>query len=230
MIQVNNVTLKFGKKTLFEDVNVKFTSGNCYGIIGANGAGKSTFLKLISGELETTHGEIIISKGERVATLKQNHYEYDEFTVMDTVIMGNSKLYEVMKEKEKMYMQTEFTDEDGIKLGELEATFAELNGWKAESEAATLLTNLGIEEKFHYMLMKDVANNIKVKVKELLNDKKYSEALDSFASLRPSIDAMFDSVMVMDKDEAIKNNRLGLLKQIYDTMLSICDLSKIVYK
>lgn len=164
MIQVNNVTLKFGKKTLFEDVNVKFTSGNCYGIIGANGAGKSTFLKLISGELETTHGEIIISKGERVATLKQNHYEYDEFTVMDTVIMGNTKLYEVMKEKEKMYMQTEFTDEDGIKLGELEATFAELNGWEAESEAATLLTNLGIEEKFHYMLMKDVANNIKVKV------------------------------------------------------------------
>ena len=164
MIQVNNVTLRFGKKTLFEDVNIKFTSGNCYGLIGANGAGKSTFLKLLSGELETTHGDIVISKGERVAILKQNHYEYDEFTVIDTVIMGNSELYNIMKEKEKMYSQTEFSDEDGIKLGELEAAFAELNGWEAESEASQLLNNLGIENEFHYSLMKELPNNKKVKV------------------------------------------------------------------
>ncbi len=164
MIQVNNVTLRFGKNTLFEDVNIKFTPGNCYGLIGANGAGKSTFLKLLSGELETTHGEIIISKDERVAVLKQNHYAYDEFTVMDTVIMGNTRLYDIMKEKEKMYSQTEFTDEDGIKLGELEAEFAELNGWEAESEAGALLDNLGIETDIHYSLMKDIPNNKKVKV------------------------------------------------------------------
>ncbi len=164
MIQVNNVTLRFGKRTLFEDVNIKFTAGNCYGLIGANGAGKSTFLKLLSGELETSHGEIIISKNERVAVLKQNHYEYDEFTVMDTVIMGNSKLYGIMKEKEKMYSQTEFTDEDGVKLGELEAEFSELNGWEAESEAAELLDNLGIEKEAFYSYMKDIPNNKKVKV------------------------------------------------------------------
>ena len=164
MIQVNNVTLRFGKKTLFEDVNIKFTAGNCYGLIGANGAGKSTFLKLLSGEFETTHGDIVISKGERVAILKQNHYEYDEFTVIDTVIMGNSELYKIMKEKEKMYSQTEFSDEDGIKLGELEAAFAELNGWEAESEASQLLNNLGIENEFHYSLMKELPNNKKVKV------------------------------------------------------------------
>ena len=164
MIQVNNVTLRFGKKTLFEDVNIKFTAGNCYGIIGANGAGKSTFLKLLSGELETTHGDIVISKNERIAILKQNHYEYDDFTVIDTVIMGNNELYKIMKEKENLYSQTEFSDEDGIKLGELEAAFAELNGWEAESEASELLNNLGIETNFHYSLMKELPNNKKVKV------------------------------------------------------------------
>ena len=164
MIQVSNVTLRFGKNTLFEDVNIKFTPGNCYGLIGANGAGKSTFLKLLSGEIETSHGEITISKDERIAVLKQNHYAYDEYTVIDTVIMGNSKLYDIMKEKEKMYAQTEFTDEDGIKLGELEAEFAELNGWEAESEAGELLDNLGVETDLHYSLMKDIPNNKKVKV------------------------------------------------------------------
>lgn len=164
MIQVDNVTLTFGKKTLFEGVNLKFTSGNCYGLIGANGAGKSTFLKLISGEIETTHGEISISKNERIAVLKQDHYAYDEYKVIDTVIMGNTKLYEIMKEKEKMYSQTEFTDEDGIKLGELEAAFAEMNGWEAESDAGELLTNLGIEPELHEKLMKELPNNKKVKV------------------------------------------------------------------
>ena len=164
MIQVNNVSLRFGKKTLFEDVNLKFTNGNCYGVIGANGAGKSTFLKLLSGEIETTSGDISISKGERVATLKQNHYEYDDFSVIDTVIMGNSRLYEIMKEKEKMYSLTTFTDEDGIKLGELEAEFAEMNGWEAESDATSLLNNLRVDEKYYNMQMKDIPNNEKVKV------------------------------------------------------------------
>lgn len=164
MIQVNNVTLTFGKRTLFEDVNIKFLPGNCYGLIGANGAGKSTFLKLLSGEIETTHGEISISKNERIAVLKQNHYEYDEFSVIDTVIMGNTELYRIMKEKEKMYSQTEFSEEDGIKLGELEATFAELNGWEAESEAQELLNNLGISVDLHYLQMKELPNNKKVKV------------------------------------------------------------------
>lgn len=164
MIDVKNVTLRFGKRTLFEDVNIKFTKGNCYGLIGANGAGKSTFLKLLSGEIETSHGEIIITPGERLAVLKQNHYEYDELTPIDTVIMGNTKLYQIMKEKDEMYSKTDFTDEDGIKLGELEAIFAELDGWSAESDAAELLNNLGVSEEFHYSLMKDIPNNQKVKV------------------------------------------------------------------
>ena len=164
MIQVNNVTLTFGKRTLFEDVNIKFTPGNCYGLIGANGAGKSTFLKLLSGEIETTHGDIVITKGERMAVLKQDHYAYDNEKVMDVVIMGNARLYQIMKEKEELYSHTEFTDADGIRLGNLEAEFAELNGWEAESEASELLNNLGVEEKFHYELMKDIPNNQKVKV------------------------------------------------------------------
>lgn len=164
MIQLNNVTLKFGKRTLFEDVNIKFTPGNCYGLIGANGAGKSTFLKLLSGELETTHGDIVITKGERIAVLKQDHYKYDNERVIDTVIMGNTKLYSIMKEKEELYSHTEFTDEDGIRLGNLEAEFAELNGWEAESEASELLNNLGVELDLHYALMKDIPNNKKVKV------------------------------------------------------------------
>ncbi len=164
MIQVNDVTLRFGKRTLFEGVNIKFTKGNCYGLIGANGAGKSTFLKLLSGEIETSHGEIVITPGERLAVLKQDHYAYDEFTPVDTVIMGNSRLYEIMKEKESMYSKTDFSDEDGIKLGELEAEFAELDGWSAESDACELLNNLGVEEANHYQLMKDIPNNQKVKV------------------------------------------------------------------
>ncbi len=164
MIQVDNVTLRFGKRTLFEGVNIKFTKGNCYGLIGANGAGKSTFLKLLSGEIETSHGDIIITPGERIAVLKQDHYEYDEFTPVDTVIMGNSRLYEIMKAKDEMYSKTDFTDEDGIKLGELEAEFAELDGWSAESDACELLNNLGVEEANHYALMKDIPNNQKVKV------------------------------------------------------------------
>ena len=164
MIQVSNVSLKFGKRTLFEDVNIKFTNGNCYGLIGANGSGKSTFLKLLSGELETTTGEITISKGERISILKQDHYAYDENRVIDVVMMGNTKLWEIIEEKDKMYSQTEFTEEDGMKLANLEAEFMELDGWNAESDAATLLNNLGISEENHYQLMKEIPVKQRVKV------------------------------------------------------------------
>ena len=164
MITVKNVKLAFGKRTLFEDVNLKFTSGNCYGIIGANGCGKSTFLKLLNGELETTSGEIIIGKDERISTLKQDHYAYEDMKLIDVVIMGNTKLYEIMKEKEELYSHTEFTDEDGMRLAELEGEFAEMNGWEAESDAATLLSNLGVDINLHYNLMSEVDAKLKVKV------------------------------------------------------------------
>ncbi|MBR1937254.1 MAG: ATP-binding cassette domain-containing protein [Bacilli bacterium] len=164
MIQVNNVSLKFGKRTLFEDVNLKFTNGNCYGVIGANGAGKSTFLKLLSGELETTTGEVIITKDERVSILKQDHYQYDDNRVLDVVIMGNKKLYSIMEEKEKMYSQTEFSEEDGMKLANLEAEFLEMDGWNAEADAASLLNNLGIDEQYHYMTMKELPVKLRIKV------------------------------------------------------------------
>ena len=164
MIQVKDVTLRFGKRTLFEDVNLKFTSGNCYGIIGANGAGKSTFLKLLNGELETSSGEIIVGKGERISTLKQDHYAYEDMKVIDVVIMGNTKLYKIMKEKEELYSHTEFTDEDGMKLAELEGEFAELNGWEAEADAATLLSNLGVDINLHYSLMSEIDAKLTVKV------------------------------------------------------------------
>lgn len=164
MIQVNNVSLRFGKRTLFEDVNIKFTDGNCYGLIGANGSGKSTFLKILSGEVETTTGEVIISKNERLSILRQDHYQYDDNRVLDVVIMGNDRLYKIMEEKNQMYQQTEFSDEDGMKLANLEAEFMELDGWNAESDAAVLLNNLGIETKYHDLLMKDIPVKMRVKV------------------------------------------------------------------
>ena len=164
MIQVSNVSLKFGKRVLFEDVNLKFTNGNCYGLIGANGSGKSTFLKLLSGELETTTGEITVSKDERISILKQDHYQFDDKRVIDVVIMGNTKLYEIMEEKNKMYEQTEFSDEDGMKLANLEAEFMDLDGWNAEPDAAQLLNNLGVEEQYHYMDMKELPVKLRVKV------------------------------------------------------------------
>ena len=144
MIQASNITLRLGKKALFEDVNIKFTEGNCYGLIGANGAGKSTFLRILTGELEPTKGDVIITPGQRLSFLKQDHFKYDEFPVLDTVIMGNQRLYDIMKEKEEIYAKEDFTEEDGIKASELEGEFATLNGWEAESDAATLLNGLGI--------------------------------------------------------------------------------------
>ena len=164
MIQANNVTLRVGKKALFEDVNIKFTEGNCYGLIGANGAGKSTFLKILSGALETTNGDVSVTPGQRLSVLEQDHFKYDVYPVMDTVIMGNERLYQIMKEKDAIYAKEDFSDEDGIRASELEAEFAEMDGWDAESNAAMLLNGLGIGTDLHYNMMADLNGNEKVKV------------------------------------------------------------------
>ena len=164
MIQANNVTLRVGKKALFEDVNIKFTEGNCYGLIGANGAGKSTFLKILSGVLETTNGDVTITPGQRLSVLEQDHFKYDAYPVMDTVIMGNERLYQIMKEKDAIYAKEDFSDEDGIRASELEAEFAEMDGWDAESNAAMLLNGLGVDTSLHYSQMADLNGSEKVKV------------------------------------------------------------------
>ena len=164
MISTSNVTLRVGKKALFEDVNVKFTEGNCYGLIGANGAGKSTFLKILSGKLEPSKGEVIITPGERLSFLEQDHFKYDDYLVLDTVIMGNRRLYDIMKEKDALYMKEDLTEEDGIKASELEGEFATMNGWEAESDAASLLNGLGIETDLHYKYLRDLTGPEKVKV------------------------------------------------------------------
>ncbi|MCI6018519.1 MAG: ATP-binding cassette domain-containing protein [Clostridiales bacterium] len=164
MISANNVTLRLGKRALFEDVNIKFTEGNCYGLIGANGAGKSTFLKILSGALEPSKGDVTMNQGERLSVLSQDHYKYDDYQVLDTVIMGNARLYEIMKEKEQIYMKEDFSEEDGIRASELEAEFGELNGWEAESDAAILLNGLGIDSDLHYSYLRDLDGGQKVKV------------------------------------------------------------------
>lgn len=164
MINVSNLSLRYGKRVLFEEVNLKFTQGNCYGIIGANGAGKSTFLKIISGDVDPTTGSVSITPGERMAVLKQDHYAFDEFPVIETVMMGHKELYDIMKEKDAIYAKEDFSDADGERAGELEARFAEMDGWNAESDAATLLSNLGITEDLHYKLVKELDGNQKVRV------------------------------------------------------------------
>ena len=164
MISTSHLTFRVGKKALFEDVTIKFTEGNCYGLIGANGAGKSTFLKILSGQLEPTNGEVVISKDQRLSVLEQDHFKYDDHTVLDTVIMGNARLYEIMKEKDAIYMKPDFSEEDGIKAAELEGEFAEMNGWDAEADAATLLSGLGVDTDEHYKLMGELPSALKVKV------------------------------------------------------------------
>ncbi|MEO3405521.1 ATP-binding cassette domain-containing protein [Mucilaginibacter sp. CAU 1740] len=164
MITVSNLSLRYGKRTLFEDVNLKFSQGNCYGIIGANGAGKSTFMKILSGDIDPTSGSVSFTPGERMAVLSQNHYAFDEFSVLETVMMGHKEMYAIMKEKDAIYLKEDFSDADGERAGELENLFAEMDGWNAESNAATLLSNLGIKEEFHYQLVKDLDNTQKVRV------------------------------------------------------------------
>ena len=164
MISANNVTLRIGKRALFEDVNIKITEGNCYGLIGANGAGKSTFLKILSGVIEPSKGDIAITPGQRLSVLEQDHYKYDDYQVLDTVILGNKRLYEIMKEKDAIYAKEDFTDEDGVRASELEGEFADLNGWEAESDAATLLNGLGIDTDLHYVYMRELDGGQKVKV------------------------------------------------------------------
>ena len=164
MLSCSNISLKYGKRTLFEEVSIRFASGNCYGLIGANGAGKSTFLKILSGEIDPTTGKVEMSPGERMAILKQNHYEFDEFPILETVMMGHKRLYQIMKEREAIYANPDFSEEDGIKASELESEFADLNGWNAEAEAAELLSGLGVKEENHYTQMKDVDGKIKVRV------------------------------------------------------------------
>jgi ATPase subunit of ABC transporter with duplicated ATPase domains len=164
MLAVNNLSLQFGKRVLFDDVNVKFVNGNCYGVIGANGAGKSTFLKIITGDQDPTTGHIALEPGKRLAVLKQDHFEFDEFEVLNTVIMGHTRLYEIMTEKDALYAKPDFSDEDGMRTAELEAEFADLEGWNAETDAASLLSNLGIDESKHYMKMEDLSNDMKVRV------------------------------------------------------------------
>ena len=164
MISANNVTLRIGKRALFEDVNIKFTEGNCYGLIGANGAGKSTFLKILSGVIEPSKGDIAITPGQRLSVLEQDHYKYDDYQVLDTVILGNKRLYEIMKEKDAIYAKEDFTDEDGVRASELEGEFADINGWEAESDAATLLNGLGIDTDLHYSYMRELDGGQKVKV------------------------------------------------------------------
>ena len=217
MIQVNNVSLKFGKRTLFEDVNIKFTNGNCYGLIGANGSGKSTFLKLLSGEIDTTTGEITVSKDERISILKQDHYEFDDKRVLDVVIMGNQKLYEIMVEKDKMYQQTEFSEEDGMKLANLEAEFMDLDGWNAEPDAATLLNNLGVDEEFHYMMMGEIPVKLRVKVLLaqalfgnpdilLLDEPTNSLDLDAIRWLEEFLINFNNTVIIVSHDRHFLNN------------------------
>ena len=164
MLEAQNVSLQFGKRILFDEVNIKFTGDNCYGIIGANGAGKSTFLKILSGETDPNSGRVYLEPGKRMAVLSQNHYAFDEHTVLNTVIMGHEKLWKIMQEKDAIYAKPDFSEEDGLKASELEAEFAEMDGWNAESDAATLLSGLGIEEADHYKLMSDMSGNQKVRV------------------------------------------------------------------
>ncbi|MDD4113937.1 MAG: ATP-binding cassette domain-containing protein, partial [Herbinix sp.] len=164
MIQASNITLRLGKRALFEDVNIKFTEGNCYGIIGANGSGKSTFLRILNGQLEPTKGDVIITPGQRLSFLQQDHFKYDAFSVLDTVIMGNQRLYDIMKEKDAIYAKEDFSDEDGLRASELEGEFASMDGWEAEANAASLLNGLGVETDLHYKMMHELSGSEKVKV------------------------------------------------------------------
>ena len=224
MISANNVTLRIGKKALFEDVNIKFTEGNCYGLIGANGAGKSTFLKILSGQLDTTNGNIVITPGQRLSVLEQDHFKYDAFTVMDTVIMGNQRLYDIMKEKDAIYAKEDFSEEDGIRASELEAEFAEMDGWEAESNAAMLLNGLGIGTEFHYSLMKDLDGSLKVKVllaKALFGNPDILLLDEPAAGMNPSETAELTETIRRIRDEF--NIAVLLIEHDMSLVMGICE-------
>ena len=216
MIQASNITLRLGKRALFEDVNIKFTEGNCYGIIGANGAGKSTFLKILNGQLEPTKGDVIITPGQRLSFLQQDHFKYDAYPVLDTVIMGNKRLYDIMKEKEAIYAKEDFSEEDGIRVSDLENEFAELNGWEAESDAATLLNGLGVDVSHHYQLMSELEGPLKVKVLLaqalfgnpdilLLDEPTYHLDLDAINWLEEFLINFDNTVIVVSHDRYFLN-------------------------
>lgn len=196
MITVSNVSVQFGKRVLFNDVNLKFTHGNCYGIIGANGAGKSTFLRAISGDLDPTTGSITLGPGERLSVLSQDHFKWDAFTVMDTAMMGHSVLWDIMKQREALYAKEDFTDEDGLKVSELEEKFAELDGWNAESDAASLLSGLGIKEDKHYVLVGDLSGKEKVRV--MLAQALYGNP-DNLLLDEPTNDLDMETVMWLEE-------------------------------
>ena len=195
MITVSNLAIQFGKRVLFSDVNLKFTPGNCYGVIGANGAGKSTLIRMLSGELDPTRGSIQFGPGERLSVLKQDHHEFNEVTVLDTVMMGHEKLWKIKEEKDAIYLKENFTDADGMRASELEEKFAEMNGWNAESDAAALLSGLGIKEDKHYMLMKELSGNEKVKV--LLARALFGKP-DNLLLDEPTNDLDLDTVMWLE--------------------------------
>ena len=217
MITVSNVSLSFGGQLLFKDVDLKFTGGNCYGIIGANGAGKSTFLRILNGELEPTTGEVAISKGERLSVLKQDHFAFDEYTVLDTVIMGNKRLYDIMKEKDELYAKEDFSEEDGDRAGQLESEFAELNGWEAESDASKLIQGLGLSEDILYQQMASLSGNEKVKVLLaqalfgnpdiiMLDEPTNHLDIDAIRCLEDFLADYFGTVLVVSHDRHFLNN------------------------
>ncbi|WP_054718180.1 ABC-F family ATP-binding cassette domain-containing protein [Marinifilum fragile] len=219
MISVSNLSIQFGKKPLFQDVNIKFTPGNCYGVIGANGAGKSTFLKIISGELDSTTGKVMMEPGERMAVLKQNHFEFDEFTVLDTVVMGHAELWAIMQEKNAIYAKPDFSEEDGIKASELEEKFAEMDGWNAESDAAELLSGLGIKEAFHYRTMKELSGKEKVRV--LLAQALFGNP-DNLLLDEPTNDLDLETVMWLENYLANFNNTVIVVSHDRHFLDSVC--------
>ena len=219
MITVSDLEIQFGKRTLFRDVNLKFTPGNCYGVIGANGAGKSTFLRILSGDLEPTRGTVMFGPGERLSVLKQDHFAYDECTVLDTVLQGHSSLWKVMQEKNAIYMKEDFSDEDGIRAAELEEQFAGMDGWNAESDAANLLSGLGIKEDLHYSLMKDISGKQKVRV--LLAQALFWKP-DNLLLDEPTNDLDLETVMWLENYLANYENTVLVVSHDRHFLDSVC--------
>ena len=219
MITVSNLSIQFGKRTLFRDVNLKFTPGNCYGVIGANGAGKSTFLKLLSGDLDSTTGNVSLGSGERLAVLKQDHYEFDECTVLDTVIMGHTEMWKVKEEKDALYMKPDFSDEDGMRASELEEKFGEMGGWNAETDAAVLLSGLGIKEDLHYKLMKELSGKEKVRV--LLAQALFGNP-DNLLLDEPTNDLDLETILWLEKFLANFENTVIVVSHDRHFLDSVC--------